>query len=70
MTGVFHEVLELPPEVNIVAELPYPLLCPEMTNTEIDIPIWKVLLGLPAQKRKPPVEILIVCLIIFFITST
>ena len=57
MTGAFHEVSELSPEVSEVIELPCPLLCPEMTNTEMDLPIWKVLLGLPAQRRKPPVEI-------------
>ena len=49
MTGAFHEVLELSPEVSIVAELLHPLLCLEMTNTEMDLPIWKVLLGLPVQ---------------------
>ena len=66
MTGAFHKVSKLSPEVRVVTELLYPLLCPEMSNTEIDLPIRKFLLGLQALRRKPLVEVLIVCLILFF----
>ena len=57
MTGAFCKVSEFSPEVRVVAELLYPLLCPEMINTEINLTIWKVLLGFSALRRKPPIEI-------------
>ena len=57
MIEAFLGVVELSPEVSAVEVPPYPPLCPEMTNTEMDLPIWRVLLGLLALRKMPPVEI-------------
>ena len=52
MTEAFRKVSELSFKVRVVAGLLYPLLCPGMSNTEIDLPIWEGSIGTSSSEKE------------------